>query len=85
LGFSLCSIQRNNKGIQKNMKNPIERDSANAARVKKVADIAGVTERYVRLVLTGERKNSYIMSLYMHLQEGETLLLKAVKELVPFN
>lgn len=62
-----------------------KRDSEVATRVKRTAEIRGVSERYVRLVLSGERNSPEILATYMQLQESENLLVKAVKELVPFN
>ena len=67
------------------MNKPTKREAEVATRVERTADITGVSKRYVRLVLNGERRNDQVLSIYMQLQEGETLLLQAVKELVPFN
>lgn len=67
------------------MNKPNQRDSEVATRVKRTADISGVSKRYVYLVLNGDRNDENVMATYMRLQEGENLLLQAVKELVPFN
>lgn len=67
------------------MNKPSVRDSEVATRVKRTAELAGVTERYVYLVISGERNNENVLGIYMQLQEGESLLLQAVKELIPFN
>ncbi len=62
-----------------------KRVSEIAARVERTAELAGVTKRYVRLVINGDRKNQNVLSIYMELQERENLLIQDVKELVPFN
>ncbi len=62
-----------------------KRQSESATRVERTAKLAGVSKRYVRLVINGERNNNNVMRIYMELQEGEDLLVKAVKELVPFS
>lgn len=64
------------------------RDAENAAIVKRVADIHGVSERYVNMVRNGERENEAIMNSYMELKESiheKSALLKAVNTLVPFS
>lgn len=66
------------------MEKPKNRDVERAARVKKVARIAGVTEREVRNVLKGDRNNEKIISAYMEILEGENALMEAVKQLIPF-
>jgi hypothetical protein len=67
------------------MNNPNKRDSEVATRVKRTAELTGVDVRSVYRVLNGDQKNEIVLSTYMQLQEGETLLMQAVKELVPFN
>lgn len=67
------------------MKNTITRDTVNAARVHRVAEMAGVSKRYVRMVIKGKRENEQVLRAYMELAEGENALLEAVKELVPFK
>lgn len=67
------------------MNKPSIRDSEVATRVKRTAELAGVSERYVYLVINGFRRSQKILGIYMQLQEGENLLLQAVKELIPFN
>jgi uridine phosphorylase len=66
-----------------------KRDIGRAAIVAKVANIHGVSKRFVRMVINDERKSEQVMNTYMALQETlsetENLLLKAVKEAVPFN
>jgi hypothetical protein len=63
-----------------------KRDSETATRVKRVAEIEGVSIRSVYRVLNGEQINADIISTYMFLMEGENnLLLQAAKKAVPFN
>lgn len=61
------------------------RDVKRAALVKKTAELMGVSQRYVNMVLAGERDNDCIIACYMELLEGENLLLEKVRQLVPFN
>jgi|KBSSwiS6_1023812.scaffolds.fasta_scaffold112780_2 hypothetical protein len=61
------------------------KDSENAVRVARTAAILELSERYVRMVLAGERKSDLVMAVYMELAEGETQLVKQVKQLVPIN
>ncbi len=67
------------------MNKPSTRDAEVATRVKRTAELTGVTERSVYRVLNGDQKNEDVLKVYMTLQEGESLLVQAVKELVPFN
>ena len=62
-----------------------ERDAIRAARIKRTAEITGVTEKQVRRVLSGEQENNDVIMTYRTLAEGESTLVEAVKELVPFN
>ncbi len=62
-----------------------KRDAHHASIVQKVAEIAGVSERYVYMVLKGDRVNDNIMLVYMELEEGANKLVAAVKKLVPFE
>ncbi len=68
-----------------NLKDAIEKDLQHANRIKNTAEIMGVTQRYVRYVVGGERNNDQIFTCYMELLEGETKLIKSVKDLVPFD
>lgn len=66
-----------------------KRDSEHAARVIKTARIRGVSERQVYRVLAGDRTDPETLATYMDLLEGErkledNLLIKAVKDLIPF-
>lgn len=73
------------KGIRKTMRKAKARDIIKAALIKKTSDLTGVSRRQVRRVIEGSQVNEKVLSVYMRIQEGETLLMKAVKELVPFN
>lgn len=64
---------------------PSKRDAEMATRVKRTAELTGVTERSVYRVLNGDQKNEGVLKVYMTLQEGESLLVKAARELVQFN
>lgn len=48
-----------------------------------VAQIHGVSERYVRYVVAGERENEKIMESYMTIIEQDNKLLQAVRKAVP--
>lgn len=76
------------------MKNTITRSSETATRVKRTADICGVTARAVYMVIFGDRVNEKILNVYMHLEELEraavdiakkTSLIKHIESAVPFN
>jgi predicted regulator of amino acid metabolism with ACT domain len=70
---------RKNRTKQKN------RDSEKATRVKKVAELTGVSPRQVYRVIRGDESNDAVLRVYMQLTEGENLLLQAVKETVSFE
>lgn len=61
------------------------RDTVRAARIKRTAEIVGVSERYVQLVLNAERQNEEVLLVFMELDEGENKLVQEVKKLVPLN
>ena len=61
------------------------RNAARAARVKTVAKMFEVTERHVNNVLSGDRINQEIIDAFLQLEQGENLLLNAVKQSVKFN
>ena len=84
------------KGVENTVKNippPMGGDSKNGNKkdiqttnlVKNTAEIMGVSTRFVRYVIGGERNNEQVFTCYMELLEGETKLIKEVKKLVPFN
>ena len=69
----------------KSMEKVNSRDAIRAARVKRTAEICGVSERLVNYVLDCERENEEVIAVFMELSERENLMVKAVKELIPFN
>ena len=57
-----------------------------ATRVKRTAELHGVSKRQVYRVIKGEKFNEEILTTYMFLAgEEENMLVKAAKELVHFN
>lgn len=62
-----------------------KKDSGVATRVKRTAELCGVTPRQVYRVIQGEQVNESVLRVYMQLFEGENLLLAAVKQAVPFE
>lgn len=50
-----------------------------------VAEMHGVSKRYVNMVIEGTRVNESILTSYMQIKEGKTILIEAVKKAVPFN
>lgn len=65
--------------MEKNLK-PITRRRDTAAIV---AQIHGVSKRYVHYVINGERENEKIMETYMEILEQDNKLLEAVRKAVP--
>jgi hypothetical protein len=68
----------------------ISRSSEVSTRVSRTAEIAGVSTRTVLRVISGDQEVSdetrtRVLSIYHQLAEGESLLIKAVKQAVPFN
>lgn len=59
------------------------RDTIRAARVQKTSEVTGLSPRQVRRVTQGDQQNEKVMEVYMKIEEGENLLLEAVKQLVP--
>ena len=60
-----------------------KRDIKRAAIVQETAATLGVSPRYVRMVLAGDRDSEKILAVYMELTEGHNALLDAVKNLLP--
>ncbi len=56
-----------------------------AARIIKTAEVVAKTPRQVQRVLKGEQKNDKVIEVFMRIEEGENILLDAIKKLVPFN
>ena len=65
-------MEKNNRQVIK------RRDTATL-----VAAINGVSVRYVRYVINGERQNEKIMETYMEILEQDNKLLEAVRKAVP--
>lgn len=65
-------MEKNNRQVIK------RRDTATL-----VAAIHGVSVRYVRYVINGERQNEKIMETYMEILEQDNKLLEAVRKAVP--
>lgn len=80
----ICSGNRNKLHGPKCMAKNNKRDIIREARVKKTAQIVGVSQRFVNMVLDGERKSPVTMAVYMELAEGDNKLLAEVEKLVPF-
>lgn len=67
------------------MEKPNKIDVSRAATIKETAQVVGVSQRYVQMVLKGDRENDKIVEVAMAITEGKNLLLDEVKKLVPFN
>jgi hypothetical protein len=68
-----------NKNIQKTGNTTVKRKDV--ARL--VAEVHGVSPRYVRMVMNAERENEAIIETYMQIVEQDNALLQAVKKAVP--
>lgn len=68
------------QSMDKTLKKAIRR--RDVARL--VAEIHGVTPRYVRMVINCERDNDAIVETYMEIVEQDNALLDAVRKAVPF-
>lgn len=79
------AFNRSPKNSAKNMEKPNKKSSEMNYRVKRTADICGVTVPHVYKVLRGDRNNEEIFTTYMELLERDNKLLEEVKKLVPFN
>lgn len=66
-----------------------KRDTERAARIKRTAIITGYSQRYIQAVLSGDRENEQVASIYFSLldadRETDNKLLREVKRVVPFN
>lgn len=76
--------------MEKELDKSNARDAERAAIVQKTARICGVSERYVRMVMSGERENDTVVETYMEIQESlisleNNLLVKAAEKAVPLN
>lgn len=45
-----------------------------------VAELQGVSAAYVRMIISGKRKNKAILKTYMQLQEGKKQLIETIKK-----
>jgi predicted transcriptional regulator len=74
--------------MQKFTEKPSKRSSETAVRVKRTAEITGLSTRTIYRVIKGEEHDAEtiekVMSVYMQFSEGENLLIEAVKKAVPF-
>jgi predicted transcriptional regulator len=61
------------------------KDNQRALSVAKVADMWGVSARYVYMVIRGDREHEGIFESYMEMTEGVDRLVAEVNRLVPFN
>lgn len=67
-----------------------KRDSENAIRVKRTAELTGFSNRTIYRVIIGDKSitqetTQKVLRVYMQLEEGENLLIQAVKQAVPFE
>jgi hypothetical protein len=78
---------KNNR--HKSMEKTNNRDAIRAARVKRTADIVGVSTDLVYKVLAADRENELVENVFFAIVdadiETDNKLLTAVKNLVPFN
>lgn len=81
----LWSLQATIKGMSKKTVKTKRRDIIKAARVRKTADLTGVSQRHVQRVIEGSRMNDNVLTVFMKIEEGENQLLEAVKNLVPLT
>ena len=76
--------------MQKNPNKSTGRDPETATRVKRTAELVGVSPTTVYRVIMGDERISKetsekVMTVYMELKEGENLLIEQVRQLVPFE
>lgn len=66
-----------------------KKDAIHTARVQKTAKLCGVSTSLVYKVLSADRDNELVVSVFMTLKEKETeaenQLLKEIEKLVPFD
>lgn len=84
------SLLRTQKGMLKKTNNPNKRDPETAIRVKRTAELVGVSTRTVYRVIIGDPKISKetsekVMTVYMEFKDGENQLIESVKQLLPFE
>jgi predicted transcriptional regulator len=75
--------------MPKYLRKPKGRDSETATRVKRTANICGVSPRTVYRVIRGDESDEQtvekVLQVYMQLSEGESVLVETIKKIVPFN
>lgn len=71
--------------MQKQMNKPNARAKQRDDLATIVADMYGVSARYVRMVRNGERENEQILGTLIEMREGKNLLIQSVKELIPIG
>jgi hypothetical protein len=50
-----------------------------------VAELKGVTPRYVRMIRNGERENEEILATLIDLEQGQSKLIKELTRIVPIK
>lgn len=60
------------------------RDTIREAQVKKTAKLLGVSQRYVNMILDGDRKSEDVLAVFMEIADGENKLLREVEKILPF-
>lgn len=81
----LCIVEQDKNKGTKIMEKATLNSTQRGEMVRKVAKICGVSEDYVRKVRNGLRNNDYVTEILIEYQQGETNLIKALKELVPIE
>ncbi len=69
--------------MAKNSEKTMAYDPIKPFLVDRVADMKGVSKRYIYMVLSGDREDEEILTCYMTLLEGANNLLEQVKTAVP--
>ena len=98
LRIYFVSLLRTQKGMQNNPNNSTRRDPETAIRVKRTAELTGVSTRTVYRVIIGDPQVPKatihkVLDVYMALREAEkdlvesikNQLVEAVEQLVPFD
>ena len=71
--------------MAKKQRKQVKRNARRAATVIETAELVGVTPRAVQMVLSGDRRNEGVLSIFMEIDERHNALLREVKKLVPFT
>jgi hypothetical protein len=87
--LSLCPLLKDKIQDNKSMENNSNRDTVRAARIKRTAEICGVSTSHVQKVLRTDRTNEEVELVYFSIvdadNETDNKLKQAVRQLVPFN